>query len=38
MDFGAAFNADAHIDTPYMIDIFDGGLLDVSFLALPVDE
>lgn len=33
MDFGAAFNADAHIDTPYMIDIFDGGLLDISFLG-----
>ena len=33
MDFGASFNADAHIDTPYMIDIFDGGILDISFLG-----
>lgn len=39
MDFGAAFNADAHIDTPYMIDMFDGGLLDISFLGFAqVDQ
>ena len=38
IDFGAGINAGMHLDTAQIIDLYDGGILDMAFLgAMQVD-